>query len=92
MSLDATLASIVRKCLRCDFDCGEDVDDPEMQSRLYEEVVYKLETLEDGFRRSQVGMYASRSSFSREFGTRRQNSQDRKTAGVVPESQETPSS
>ena len=52
-SLGATFASIVRKCLRCDFGCGEDLDDPKLQSRLYEDVVCKLETLEDGFRRLQ---------------------------------------
>ena len=55
-SLGATFATIVKKCLRCDFGCGEDLDDPELQSRLYEDVFCKLKTLEDGFRKLQVGI------------------------------------
>ena len=55
-SLGAAFASIVRKCLRCDFGCGEDLDDPVLQARLYEDVVCKLGALEDGFRRLQIGV------------------------------------
>jgi hypothetical protein len=55
-SLDAAFASIVKKCLRCDFGCGEDLDDPVLQARLYEDVVCKLEALKDGFRRLQIGV------------------------------------
>lgn len=55
-SLGASFASIVRKCLRCDFGCGEDLDDPGLQGRLYEDVVCKLGALEDGFRRLQIGV------------------------------------
>jgi len=55
-SLGAAFASIVRKCLLCDFGCGENLEDPELQARLYEDVVCRLEVLEDGFRRLQVGV------------------------------------
>lgn len=55
-SLGAAFASIVRKCLRCDFGCGEDLNDPLLQARLYEDVVCKLGALEDGFRRLQVSI------------------------------------
>lgn len=52
-SLGADFASIVRKCLRCDFGCGEDLDSPALQARLYEDVVCKLEYYEIGFRNLQ---------------------------------------
>ena len=49
--LGAGFASIVKKCLRCDFGCGTELDNPALQVRLYEDVVGKLERLEDGFRK-----------------------------------------
>lgn len=52
-SLGADFAAIVRKCLRCDFGCGEDLDNPALQARLYEDVVCKLEYYEIGFRNLQ---------------------------------------
>jgi hypothetical protein len=52
-SLGADFAAIVRKCLRCDFGCGEDLDNPALQARLYEDVVCKLEHYEIGFRNLQ---------------------------------------
>jgi hypothetical protein len=53
-SLGVDFATIVKKCLRCDFGCGEDLTDPKLQVRLYEDVVCKLEHLEDGFRSLQA--------------------------------------
>jgi hypothetical protein len=46
-------ASIVRKCLRCDFGCGEDLEDPLLQERLYHDVVFRLENLEEESRKLQ---------------------------------------
>lgn len=37
--LGAGFASIVKKCLRCDFGYGTELDHPALQTRLYEEVV-----------------------------------------------------
>ena len=55
-TLGSEFASIVKKCLRCDFGCGEDLDDPQLQARLYEDVVCKLDELEEGFRKLQLGV------------------------------------
>lgn len=52
--LGIDFATIVKKCLRCDFGCGEDLTDPKLRVRLYEDVVCKLEYLEDGFRKLQA--------------------------------------
>ena len=52
--LGAGFATIVKKCLRCDFGCGNSLDHPALQARLYEDVVCKLERLEDGFRKLQL--------------------------------------
>ena len=46
-------AAIIRKCLRCDFGEGEDLDKPALQQRLYEDVVCRLEEMENGIRKSQ---------------------------------------
>ena len=54
-TLGSGYAAIVKKCLRCDFGCGEDLEDPQLQARLYEEVVCKLDELEAGFRKLQLG-------------------------------------
>ena len=52
--LGAGFAAIVKKCLRCDFGCGNSLDQPALQARLYEDVVCKLERLEEGFRKLQL--------------------------------------
>lgn len=52
--LGAGFAAIVKKCLRCDFGCGSSLDHPALQARLYEDVVCKLERLEEGFRKLQL--------------------------------------
>jgi len=53
MFLGAGFATIIRQCLRCDFGCGEDLDSPNLQARVYSDVVCRLEGLE-GFRKPQV--------------------------------------
>ena len=52
--LGAGFAAIVKKCLRCDFGCGNSLDNPALQARLYEDVVCKLDRLEEGFRKLQL--------------------------------------
>ena len=52
--LGAGFAAIVKKCLRCDFGCGNNLDHPALQARLYEDVVCKLDRLEEGFRKLQL--------------------------------------
>ncbi|KAE8394435.1 hypothetical protein BDV23DRAFT_179589 [Aspergillus alliaceus] len=44
-------AVIVRKCLRCDFGYGEDLQDTLLQARVYEDVVCRLQQLEETFRK-----------------------------------------
>ena len=46
-------ADVVRKCLRCDFGEGEDLDNPALQERLYEDVICRLEIMENGSRKTQ---------------------------------------
>ena len=46
-------AEVVRKCLRCDFGEGEDLNSSALQERLYEDVICRLERMEDGIRKSQ---------------------------------------
>ena len=52
--LGAGFAAIVKKCLRCDFGSGTSLDNPALQARLYEDVVCKLDRLEEGFRKLQL--------------------------------------
>ena len=51
--LGSGFAEIVRKCLRCDFGVGEDLNDPALQEQLYEKVICRLERMEEGIRKSQ---------------------------------------
>lgn len=46
-------ADIVWKCLRCDFGEGEGLDKPALQERLYEDVICRLEGMENGIRKLQ---------------------------------------
>lgn len=52
--LGARYARLVKKCLRCDFGSGEDLDTVELQERLYEDVICQLDRLEQGFRQLQT--------------------------------------
>jgi len=40
---------IVNKCLHCDFGCGQDLSDPELQVGFHRDVVQELKKLEDEF-------------------------------------------
>ncbi|KAI9758249.1 MAG: hypothetical protein M4579_003108 [Chaenotheca gracillima] len=46
---------IVRKCLECDFGCGDNLNDPTLQDAFHREVICPLERLERGFRDLQIG-------------------------------------
>ena len=47
------LAYGITAILRCDFGEGEDLDNPALQERLYEDVVCRLERMKDGIRKSR---------------------------------------
>ena len=38
---------IVKKCLQCDFGCGDDLNEPELQAGFHRDVVKELKRLED---------------------------------------------
>ena len=41
---------VVEKLVECDFGCGTDLEDPQLQAAYYSEVIYPLETLEQKLR------------------------------------------
>ncbi|MCJ1426288.1 hypothetical protein MMC29_004191 [Sticta canariensis] len=51
--MGASYGKIVQKLLHCDFGCGADLNDPELQTRLHKDVVCELDELERGFRSLQ---------------------------------------
>lgn len=53
--MGASYGKIVQKLLYCDFGCGDDLNDPELQARLHKDVVCELDELERGFRSLQLG-------------------------------------
>ena len=55
ISLGAGFAAIVRRCLSWGSDWDVGLDDDALHTRLYKDVVCKLEELEDGFRKLQLG-------------------------------------
>ncbi|MCJ1307174.1 hypothetical protein MMC25_000820 [Agyrium rufum] len=55
--LGRDFAKLVWKCVSCDFGLGSDnLSDPELQFRFYEDVVCELENLEKGFGKLQLGV------------------------------------
>ena len=46
---------IVKKLVHCDFGCGDDLNEPELQASYYRDVVCELDRLEQGFRSLQLG-------------------------------------
>ena len=46
---------IVKKLIQCDFGCGDDLNEPDLQAGFYKEVVCELDRLEHGFRQLQLG-------------------------------------
>ena len=53
--LGPSYGKIVKKLLRCDFGCGDDLNEPELQASYYRDVVCELDRLEEGFRKLQLG-------------------------------------
>lgn len=53
--LGSTYGQIVRKCLNCDFGCGDDLSEPALQVEFYRDVVCELQRLEEGFSKLQLG-------------------------------------
>lgn len=53
--MGASYGKVVQKLLHCDFGCGADLNDPELQTRLHQDVVCELHELERGFRSLQLG-------------------------------------
>ncbi|MCJ1466393.1 hypothetical protein MMC07_005012 [Pseudocyphellaria aurata] len=52
--LGASYGKIVNKLLFCDFGCGDDLNDRELQARFHTDVVCELDELERGFRSLQL--------------------------------------
>ena len=53
--MGSTYGTIVKKCLNCDFGCGDDLNDPKLQAGFYGDVVCELDVLEKKFRSIQLG-------------------------------------
>lgn len=53
--MGASYGKIVQKLLYCDFGCGDDLNDANLQARLHKDVVCELDELERGFRSLQLG-------------------------------------
>lgn len=53
--LGSSYGKIVKKLLHCDFGCGDDLNEPELQASYYRDVVCELDRLEQGFRKLQLG-------------------------------------
>lgn len=54
-ALGSTYGQIVRKCLNCDFGCGDDLSEPALQVEFYRDVVCELQRLEEKFNELQLG-------------------------------------
>ena len=54
-ALGTPYGKIVKKLLHCDFGCGDDLNEPELQASYYRDVVCELDRLEQGFRNLQLG-------------------------------------
>ena len=53
--MGSSYSKIVKKLLQCDFGCGDDLNEPELQASYYKDVVCELDRLEQGFRKLQLG-------------------------------------
>lgn len=53
--MGSTYSRIVKRLLNCDFGCGDDLSDPELQGAFHGDVVCELARLEQGFRDLQLG-------------------------------------
>ena len=52
--MGSSYGKVVRKLLHCDFGCGDDLNEPDLQAGYYRDVVCELDRLEQGFRKLQV--------------------------------------
>jgi hypothetical protein len=43
-------AEVVRKCIQCDFGYGDDLGETRLQEGFHQDVICRLEELEDTFR------------------------------------------
>ncbi|KIX03543.1 uncharacterized protein Z518_07096 [Rhinocladiella mackenziei CBS 650.93] len=57
-SMGSSYARIAKKCIRCDFGCGETLEDVALQRRVYQDVFCTLESLETGFKNLQTAVPA----------------------------------
>ena len=83
--LGSTYGQIVRKCLSCDFGCGDDLSAPALQVEFYRDVVCELQRLEEGFSKLQLGPWKPSIGFPRHcqsIGRRSQRSFVRALSGV----------
>ena len=53
--MGSSYGTIVKKLLQCDFGCGDDLGNRDLQAGYYREVVCELDRLEQGFRQLQIG-------------------------------------
>ena len=53
--MGSSYGTIVKKLLQCDFGCGDDLNNRDLQAGYYRDVVSELERLEQGFRQLQIG-------------------------------------
>ena len=53
--MGSTYGTIVKKCIQCDFGCGDDLNNPKLQAGFYRYVVCELDELEKKFRALQLG-------------------------------------
>ena len=53
--MGSSYGTIVKKLLQCDFGCGDDLDNRDLQAVYYSDVVCELDRLEQGFRQLQIG-------------------------------------
>ena len=54
--MGGTYSNIVKKLLQCNFGCGDDLNDLELQVLFYKDVVCELDRLEQAFRELCVGV------------------------------------
>ncbi|MCJ1436556.1 hypothetical protein MMC27_005935 [Xylographa pallens] len=52
--MGSAYGKIVKKCLQCDFGCGDDLNDPELQAGFNRDVVKELAKLGDELRELQI--------------------------------------
>ncbi len=53
--MGSSYGTIVKKLLHCDFGCGDDLSNRDLQAGYYRDVVCELDKLEQGFRQLQIG-------------------------------------